>query len=191
MEWWQIGLAANAVLFVAYMGITTAILRPLAATKQLRTNRLGLATGIIFFSCGVGHLFHGLHLAGLDGAHTVAARASIDWHIALWDLGTASVGIWYWSLRTNYSGLMRGAALFEDMREKQRQALEINDNIVQGLTVAKMALDLDQQAKSKEALETALASARGIISDLLGDETKQVQLGPGDLRRSAPAKAGA
>jgi hypothetical protein len=67
------------------------------------------------------------------------------------------------------------------MKARQRQALEINDNIVQGLAVAKYQLDRGADDESREAIEETLHKARGLITDLLGD------LGPGDLRRSERA----
>ena len=68
-----------------------------------------------------------------------------------------------------------------DMR--QRQALEINDNVVQGLAVAKYALDVGDEERAYEAVARTLASARGIITNLLGGE----DLGPGDLVRGEAA----
>ncbi|MGH2806163.1 MAG: hypothetical protein ACRDKT_02690 [Actinomycetota bacterium] len=50
---------------------------------------------------------------------------------------------------------------------RRAQALEINDNVVQGLAVAKYAMDLGQLDKAQEAVEGTLAAARRIISDLL------------------------
>jgi signal transduction histidine kinase len=82
---------------------------------------------------------------------------------------------------------MSGAKLFEDLRERQRQALEINDNIVQGLATAKLSLELDQHALTREALETTLASARGLITELLGDVAERQTFEPGDLRRTQAA----
>jgi signal transduction histidine kinase len=70
-------------------------------------------------------------------------------------------------------------------RLRQRQALEINDNVVQGLSVAKYALDTGDEAKAYEAVAKTLRSARDIISDLLADTS--AQLGPGDLVRGEAA----
>jgi len=69
---------------------------------------------------------------------------------------------------------------------RQRQALEINDNVVQGLAIAKYALDAGDEQKAYEAVARTLTSARGIISDLLGGEDSG-QLGPGDLVRGEAA----
>lgn len=192
--WWQLGAIANGVLFISYVFITISIVVPLVKSDQLRTNRLGAATGAIFFFCGIGHFFHLTHLLGptfgVDMELGEATRRSVDWHMVVWDAMTAVVGVYYVSLRRTYGSLMKGAALFDDMKEKQRQALEINDNIVQGLVVAETALALEQHDLSREALESTLRSARGIISDLLGEVGTEVRLGPGDLRRKKAATVG-
>lgn len=70
---------------------------------------------------------------------------------------------------------------------RQRQALEINDNIVQGLAVAKYALDAGDDRRAYDAVSRTLTSARGIISDLLGAREAGAQLGPGDLVRGRAA----
>ena len=82
----------------------------------------------------------------------------------------ALVGVYYWTLRRNYGSLMEGAQLFEDMRKREEQALELNDNVLQGLVVAKMSLDLGDQRRASEALETAIGSASHMITDLLGPD---------------------
>ena len=191
MESWHVGAAANLVVAVAYFLICSAILRPLVAERQLWTNKLGTATAMIFFTCGVHHGTHSVHLVlpslGVDEQAGLALRDAFAWHVTSWDVLTAVVGIYYWSLRATYGPLMRGAALFEDMKERQRQALEINDNVVQGLAVARMALELDQREKTEQALEGAIASASKIISDLLGQVGTETRLGAGDLVRERPA----
>jgi signal transduction histidine kinase len=188
---WQIGAAANAVVALAYIAISWAIISPLVRTGQWRQNRLGVATSAIFLTCAVHHGGHALHMVlpavGLEDATGQAMRRAWEWHVTAWDVVTAAVGVYYWSLRSTYGTLMKGATLFEDLKEKQRQALEINDNIVQGLVTAKLALELDQRELSREALEHSLNAARQIITDLLGEEGTEQRLGPGDLVRSKPA----
>jgi hypothetical protein len=77
--------------------------------------------------------------------------------------------------------------MVEDLKVRQRQALEINDNIVQGLTVAKYELDRGQDQRSHAAIEETLLKARALITELLGERGTEVELGPGDLRRRASA----
>ena len=75
-----------------------------------------------------------------------------------------------------------------DKQIRQRQALEINDDIVQGLTVAKYAMDAGDNVRAKEAVERTLKSARQIVTDLLNDDDAgDLRLGPGDLIRLEPA----
>lgn len=70
---------------------------------------------------------------------------------------------------------------------RRQQALEINDNIVQGLAVAKYSFDLGEEAKAREAIEGTLVAARSIISELLDDIGGSVDLGPGTLTRDRAA----
>ena len=189
---WQTVLVANFVVAVAYVSIATAIMAPLIRTKQVRSNQLGTATAAIFFSCAVHHGGHSVHMLlpalGVDDANGLAARQAFgEWHQVAWDVATAAVGVYYWTLRRTYGPLMKGASLFEDLKEKQRQALEINDNIVQGLVVAETALAFDEHQLSRDAMATTLVAARQIISDLLGEADTETRLGPGDLRRKKAA----
>lgn len=192
---WQIGAVANGIIALAYILISTAIFVPLMRSRQLRLNPLGAATGAIFLTCAVHHGAHSVQLLaptlGIANAHGEMMRHSWPWTLAAWDVISAAVGVYYWTLRRTYGELMKGAALFQDLKERQRQAMEINDNIVQGLVVAKMALELDERATSQAALENALSSASSIISDLLGQVDSPTRLGPGDLVRDEAATAAA
>jgi hypothetical protein len=188
---WQVGAAANATVAVAYIAISIAILRPLVRGRQLRSNPLGTATAAIFLTCAVHHGSHSVHALlpafGLEMHEGLAMRTTFGWHTVPWDVLTAAVGVYYWTLRRTYGPLMRGAQLFEDLKDRQRRALEINDNIVQGLYVAQTALALDQRELSEEALRTTLEAAREIISELLGRAGSEVELGPGELSRDTAA----
>jgi len=187
---WQVGLVANAIIALAYFLIVLAIVIPLARSHQLRTNPLGAATAAIFFTCAVHHGAHSVHMLlpslGMDDPEGLAMRAAWGWPLATWDVVGALVAAYYWTLRTNYSSLMEGAQLFEDLRAREQQALELNDSVLQGLVVAKMALDLQQPRKADEALTTSINSASRIITNLLGSEHFAIQ-----LLRSAPATVGA
>ena len=171
---WQIAVVANLAVALAYAAIVVAIIRPLVGERQLRSNRLGAAMAAIFFTAAVTHGSHAvrmlLPIIGVDRGQGMALRTAFSsWGLTIWDVVTAEIGIYYWSLRRTYAPLMRGAKLFEDLKERQRQALEINDNIVQGLFVAQTALALEEREMADEALRTTLDSARKIISELLGE----------------------
>jgi hypothetical protein len=179
--WWATGLVGNAVIAIAYLSISTVIAVPLVRSGQIRTNPLAAATAAIFFTCAVHHGNHTVHMAmpwlGVETDRGLAMRASYDPAMALWDVVSAAVGVHYWSLRRSYAPLMRGAKLFEDLRQREQQALEFNDNVLQGLVVAKMALNLDQPAKAMEALDASIASASRIITDLLGPDRRGTSAG--------------
>jgi len=187
MESWQIGLIGNTVIMVAYLLITLAIVVPLARSHQLRSNPLGAATGAIFFTCSIHHGAHALHMVlpslGFTDPQGLAMRAAWGWPLAIWDVIGALVAAYYWTLRRNYSSLMHGAQLFEDLRARERQALELNDSVLQGLVVAKMALDLNQPDRSQEALTSSISAASRIITDLLGRGQEGM-----NLVRSVPAE---
>jgi hypothetical protein len=187
---WQVALVANTVIMAAYLGISLAIVVPLAKSHQLRTNPLGAATAAIFFTCAVHHGSHGVHMIlpslGFHDPQGLAMRTAWGWPLATWDVIGAVVAVYYWTLRRNYGSLMQGAQLFQDLRQREQQALELNDTVLQGLVVAKMALDLDQPVKANEAVTASIASASRIITQLLGSKHHSL-----DLLRSVPAAVGA
>ena len=188
---WEISTAANLVIGIAYLAISYIIIGGLIRTNQLTSNKLGLATGLIFLTCGVHHGTHSIHMLlpsfGVQDQAALDLRNAWHWPSVTWDLVGAAVAVWYFSLRGSYASVLRGAQLFEDMKVRERQALEINDNIVQGLSVAKYALDQGHDDRSKAAVEDTLKSAREIITELLGERDSEVELGPGELRRKRPA----
>ena len=178
----------------AYLAIAYIILSGLFSTRQVTTNKLGLATGLIFITCGIHHGSHSVHMLlpsiGIEDAQAMALRESWHWPSVAWDLVGAGVALFYLSLRGSYQSVLRGAALFEDMKTRERQAIEINDNIVQGLSVAKYSLEQGRDEQSRLAIEDSLKKARELITELLGEDGSEVELGPGDLRRERPATVG-
>ena len=182
----------NTVLLFAYLGITAAIVVPLVEAGQLRSNRLGLATALIFFSCAVGHGVHALHLLspllGFAEEHAAATRDVVDWHLALWEASTAVIGVWYWTLRRSYGRLLEGAKLFEDFQERQREAAEINDTVVQGIVAAQLARRLGRHEEADAALDGTLESARELVSRLLAEASGSSTRDAGDFVRSEAAQ---
>jgi hypothetical protein len=73
--------------------------------------------------------------------------------------------------------------------ERERRALEINDSIVQGLVLAKYALDAGDAEQGAAAVEGTLVRARELIDRQFGSgDTRPIR--PGDLRRRAPGLSG-
>jgi PAS domain S-box-containing protein len=71
---------------------------------------------------------------------------------------------------------------------RRREALELNDEIIQGLALAKYALESGDAPAAVRLVETTLEAVRTIVGDLLGAEGGDAQLEPGDLVREAPAR---
>ena len=164
---WQIGIAVNATVAVAYAAIAWAVLGGLARTGTLRTNRMGTATGLIFASCSAGHAGHLLHLIGTpgisDAVETAAARASYDVHLVLMDLTTAIVALVFLTLKAN-EDKAEAAGLYDDPATARRQALLVHEEVVQGLVVASYQLDDEDLDGARRTLSATLEQARSIAS---------------------------
>lgn len=74
------------------------------------------------------------------------------------------------------------AASLAEARAKQLQALDLNDDILQGLATVRVALMQDEQELAMAVLDRTLESARSIISELLRDHLGAGPV-PGDLVR--------
>jgi CheY-like chemotaxis protein len=70
-----------------------------------------------------------------------------------------------------------------DADVRRRHALEINDNVVQGLASVLYLLDLDRYSSAHNAARRTMATARAMMDDLLQD-TGPTRLAPGELLRA-------
>jgi signal transduction histidine kinase len=183
VEAWVPAATANVVVALAYVSIGVHILRGVHAGGSWRTNPLAVATGLIFLSCAAGHAGHVSHL--LDPGSREASLAVYDSHLIVIDAVTAGIAIRYWLLRNRFPALVRGAAVFEDLSARRREALDLHDQVVQQLATAKLAFELGEHERGMTALEDGLAASRGIVSDLVGDEqASTATMRPGGLRRT-------
>lgn len=78
-------------------------------------------------------------------------------------------------------------------RERQaalarKQALDLNDEVVQGLAVAKLALESNDHETGLRAVAATLERAKAIVGRLLDEREQQGPLEPGDLRRGTPSR---
>jgi PAS domain S-box-containing protein len=76
------------------------------------------------------------------------------------------------------------AARAREEQTRRQAALEINDSVVQGLTAALYALELEDTEAVRDYVRRTLDSARAIITDLVGPTRGPI--GPGDLVRTSP-----
>jgi PAS domain S-box-containing protein len=70
---------------------------------------------------------------------------------------------------------------------RRRQALQVNDDLTQGLVVAKYALEEGEIDKAKEAVYATLRASQAIADRLIEHSGEQVALKPGDLVKGGPA----
>jgi PAS domain S-box-containing protein len=144
----QWALAGNIVIALAYAAITVAITVPVLRAGQLRSNRLAVATALIFFSCSVGHALHAVMYwrASVDHATIPGMHLLSGW--SLWPTAvlTAAVGIFYWTLRRGYGILLSGTgALFVDPHEQQRRHdIEMRERVAEGRAQAEAERDAQQ-----------------------------------------------
>ncbi len=82
----------------------------------------------------------------------------------------------------------RHAARVHEEQTRRQAALEINDSVVQGLTAALYALELEDTDAVKDYVRRTLDSARAIITDLVGPIKGPIA--PGDLVRTSPSSLG-
>ena len=79
------------------------------------------------------------------------------------------------------------AARAQEERMRRRAALEINDNVVQGLTAALYALEVEDEESARSFVLRTLDSARQVITDL-GTPLDGEDFEPGDLVRGEAAR---
>jgi hypothetical protein len=72
-------------------------------------------------------------------------------------------------------------------RQRRLHALRLNDDIVQGLAVAKYALAAGDVATAADAVDATLGSAKNIVGNLLRPRHGIQPVEPGDLVRMKPA----
>lgn len=71
--------------------------------------------------------------------------------------------------------------------QRQKQALELNDNVVQGLAAAWLAFDLGQVEEGIGLVQRTTRDAQGLVNALLREAAADEPLAPGDLARRVPA----
>ncbi|MEK6274106.1 MAG: hypothetical protein AABM30_02065 [Actinomycetota bacterium] len=67
------------------------------------------------------------------------------------------------------------------LADRRRKALALNDNVVQRLAAALLALDLGQTEESRGHLKSALTASQEIVSDLIHGGEGEAELGSGEL----------
>lgn len=87
---------------------------------------------------------------------------------------------------TERKRLEQDARTLHEHRLARRQALDINDIVIQGLTTVMYSLANNDTPGAIAALEATMANARRMMSDLIGASDEPIE--PGTLRRDRPAQ---
>jgi signal transduction histidine kinase len=145
------------------------------------------------FSLAIGFVavHHGL-ASTLDAGSVYNHYAALNnpWKWALihgaFVLGASAANVFAWRLNEEAASETEGYRLrVEESERRHRSALEINDNVVQGLAVITSALALGESGLARDAADRTIIAARAIITDLLGESDAPVT--PGSLRRESAA----
>jgi hypothetical protein len=188
---WLVVTAGNLLTGFTNLLIAWLITAPLKRTGQLslRANPLGVALALVFLTSALRSLWTAGNLLlptiGIQSAHALALRDGIRWSAVPIPYLTAAAGVLYLTIRV-HATVRDEASLFPDVASRRRRALEINDNIVQGLLAARELDDLGEHAEARAEAGRALEHAQRMMGDLL-DEAGGGELRPGDLRRAAAA----
>ncbi len=75
----------------------------------------------------------------------------------------------------------------QQLEERRQRALELNDDVVQGLALAQLALQADRPDQARVAIEGTLESAQALVAGLLESAGERGNLEPGDLVRTTAA----
>lgn len=143
-----------------------------------------------------GYLTHPTTRPMAAGSDLMALRADgtmVPVDIALTPLDDATDGVVAAFVRdaTQRRQAEFDARLLADAQSRRRQALELNDNVVQGLVTLLWHLDDEEvPASAREAAERTLAAARSMMSDLLDDLHDELAQGPGTLVRTSVVPTG-
>jgi signal transduction histidine kinase len=123
--------------------------------------------------------------------HHAAIDNPVKWAVihGLFILGATIAGLTVWKQNEALQGSYQEAARrLAEAETRQRDALNLNDNVLQNLAVAEYAFELGLPDKGREALQQSLAETHKIVADLLKTSVPDVE--PGDLvRRESLPKA--
>ncbi len=118
--------------------------------------------------------------------HPAALQAPFKWAIVhgVFILGASVAGLVIW--KRNEELMAAWEETHQRLYEadaRRRQALEINDSVLQGLVIADYAFKLGHDEKGRAAVAGALAATKGMVTDLLDDDAGVGNVKPGQLVR--------
>jgi signal transduction histidine kinase len=103
--------------------------------------------------------------------------------------GAALAGMRSWKLaEVERTRAEEAAVRLHERTIRQREAVQLNDTVVQGLVGAKYAAQLGDADGAQRAIERTLTLAQQLVSELMAEDEKHFE--PGGLRREVPAGRG-
>jgi hypothetical protein len=192
MMMWQLVTVGNLLTALTYAAITLSMGRRLHRTDQFspRKNPLGVAMTLVFGTVAVRAGWTGvqmlLPLVGIEHRAALALRESYTaWSVPL-PFIAAAVGVGYLWLRGRAGDGPGPASPYPDFALRRQRALEINDNIVQGLIGVRELQALGADEEARVMLQATLEHAQRMMGELL-DDAGRGEIRPGDLRRTLPS----
>ncbi|MFP5348011.1 MAG: hypothetical protein ACLGIA_13415 [Actinomycetes bacterium] len=199
MRWSAGGAPVQGPWFRAHPRATVAVAAALFVAVFVLRLSVGTVTDVVsmLFTLPIALLAVAFGLRAGIAAGLVGVALVVAWDV-LADAGISPVG---WMSRAVplllLGGLLGDAAdrlrASEAHRrhlvaaaERHRDAVEINDTVVQGITAAKWALEAGNVEGGLEILSDTLSTSQRLVSDLLRNSTTD----DGDVYRSAPRQIG-
>jgi two-component system cell cycle sensor histidine kinase/response regulator CckA len=142
----QLFLLGNLGTMITYSAITVVIAVPVARAGQLRSNRLAVATALIFLTAAVGHGLHAYLALANPGHSEHAVPISWVWALAWWNVVTGVAGVYYWAVRRRSRALV-GAVFPDPQRERLQDEADAHratlEAVVRHTDAAIIGADLD------------------------------------------------
>jgi hypothetical protein len=123
---------------------------------------------------------------GIKHEAALALRDAWTWSSVPLPFGAAAVGFLYLWLRRSAGRDLDHASLYPDLSLRRTRALEINDNVVQGLIAVRALEARGDREEATAVLNHTLEQAQRMMGDLLEDAGGG-EIRPGDLRRTTAA----
>ena len=171
----EAGLCASAILHHEPWLVSDAKIDPRTLANPLVCGELGLR-----FYAGIplktwdGYNLGTFNIIDVEPRELTAAEIEI-----LQDLATLVVH----ELELRLASRRLASAVLDN----RQRALELNDDVVQSLAAARLALGLDDSARTGALIDKAFAGVQQVVSDLLQNAPTGEGLAAGDLVRSSPA----
>ena len=186
-RWPRLATTTAAALFVGVVlvglwlpdeeAVTALFVFPISLVAMAHGLRAGLAAGVV-----------ALLLVGLGSAVTDASLSVTGWVIRIATL--LAVGALLGRAADDLARAERVRRMHELAAQLQRQAVEINDTLIQGMSAAKWALEAGRTESGLRTLTDTIVLGQNLVSELIREGDQVKRLVASDKGAAAPATAG-